>query len=87
MEFDQATLHNIQEQATKELTTRRNTQPRFLKYMFKSHMLYEFQSQSEGFLKIVSGLNTVGASAVDSVHVLKTYVYFRLRVLSDWFYF
>lgn len=50
-------------------------------------MLYEFQSRSEGFLKIVSGLNTVGASAVDSVYVLKTSVYFRLRVLSDWFYF
>lgn len=55
--------------------------------MFKSHMLSEFQSDSEGFLKIVSGLNTVGASAMDSVYVLKTSVYFRLRVLSDWFYF
>lgn len=55
--------------------------------MFKSNMLYQFRSHSEGFLKIGSGLNTVGAGAVDSVYALKTSVYFRLRILSDWFYF
>lgn len=45
----------------------------------------EFQSHSEGFPKTVSGLNTVGASAVDGVCVLKTSVYSRFS--SDWFYF
>lgn len=37
--------------------------------MLQSHMLYEFQSPSEGFLKTEDsyGLNTVGAGANDGV--------------------
>lgn len=88
MESDQATLHNIQEQATKELTTRTTTRPPFLKHLFQSHMLEEFQSRSEGFLKVplARGL-TVGASAVDSVRSKDLCVFQIARFLSDWFYF
>lgn len=47
------------------------------------------------FMKIVCGLKTGGASAVDGVDVKKdslklifpSSVYFRLCILSDWFYF
>lgn len=76
MESDQASLQNSSEAGHRGATTRTNTQASvsfFIFYIYSNHTCcMGFRIILNDFMKIVCGLKTGGASAVDGVNVIKT---------------